>query len=334
MNVSANKIVVFCRKSSDIENLSILAQETVINEFLKSHDVNTDNVSIKMTVIGSAYSDNKTHIKLLPFVKTKNIHICISDVTRLSRNLKLFNDIMLPIFKKYNTKICISNKNQILDMTKPLDLLTLRNGIIDAEKESQLKSALSKENYRRHQALKNSKNKHLTIDKMYEAKTGKIRNIPRGFYRSSCGNKCKIPEKYMMDKNRQKLIKKPFGYKESDSKLKKIFKNYDVESDDKSEEESDDKSEEESDEEEESDDESPKIKKTKYTYVKVCNKKTKLNSESEMESESESESEFEEYDDNSTEENPKKRKKQKINMKKIDELSANIAKIMNVLKIK
>ena len=206
MNISPNQVIIFCRKSSDVQNLSIASQETTINEFLKNNNVNTDNVSIKMTLVGSAYNNKNTHKKLLPFVSSKNKYICISDITRLSRNLKYFEEILLPIFKKHKTKICIANTKQILDVTNDVNLLDLKSKIMDAEKESQLKSNISKVNYSRFLTLKKSKNKNLTIDKIYNLKTGNIITLPVGYYRSPSGNKCKIPINKMMAKNKLALI--------------------------------------------------------------------------------------------------------------------------------
>ena len=114
MEISPNKVIVFCRKSSDVENLSVLAQETTINEFLSSKNVNIDNISTKITTIGSAFKTKTTHQHLLPFIRSKGKIICFSDITRLSRNLKFFNDVLLPIFIKFKTIICIANTKQIL----------------------------------------------------------------------------------------------------------------------------------------------------------------------------------------------------------------------------
>ncbi len=207
MNISPNRIIIYCRKSSDNENLSVLAQEITINNFLKSNNINPDIVSLKFTTIGSAYTDDKTYTKLMQVANKKNYYLCVSDITRLSRNLTYFNKLLLPMFLKNNTKICIASTGKILDLKNETDLTFLRQGITNSENESKLKSSTAIENYNRHLMLAREKNHKLQLDKIYDTKNGKIINLPVGYYRGPSHRKRKIPKNHMLSNNKMNLIK-------------------------------------------------------------------------------------------------------------------------------
>jgi DNA invertase Pin-like site-specific DNA recombinase len=214
MNIK--KIVIFTRKSSDEANYSTSAQFETIKSCLMTNSITTDLISNQLSITGSAFNSKKSLDQLCNYLsKIKNAIVCVSDVSRLSRNLDFFNE-RIEFFNKICVKFHISNINKLFDPQIKKQLDELKTLIKVAQNESELKSKMSSSKMKEHIILIKKRNKGIPLNKIFNLKNGIIEDVPDGFYRNetTC-KKRKIPENYILSEDSNKLIKKSFSYQEN-----------------------------------------------------------------------------------------------------------------------
>jgi len=248
--ITINKLYIYCRKSCDNVGLSIGAQLETIRLALQRYNINIDLVAHRFSSTGSAYNSRKSLMDLLLNINgRKNLIICVSDISRLTRNLSFFNDI-IEEFQRLNISIYASNINKLFNTNNPLDITSIKRYIKIVENESKLKSEMSLIKSNERKILLQQRNKNLPINKIFNTKTGKIDILPIGYYRNDTTSfKRKIPEGYCISNNKKELI--PSYIIESNKKRKFSFDSSSSSSSSNEEEEEEDEEDEEDEEEEE-----------------------------------------------------------------------------------
>ena len=203
-----NKLFLYTRKSSDLINTSIPAQMETIKQSLSKYKINIDLISNSLSLTGSGFNSSKTIDTLFDLIKhKKNIIICVSDISRFTRNINYFLKY-LPEIKKLNIRIFLANINKLLDPKINSDFLLISKLIKIVENESKLKSEMASVKIKEHKILIKKRNTGLALNKIYNLKTGQPEDLDEGFYRNeeTC-KKRKIPDNYKLSNDNNKLIK-------------------------------------------------------------------------------------------------------------------------------
>lgn len=206
LSSNLNRFLLYGRKSTTDISASIGAQFQIISESLATHNINIDLIANRFSSTGSAYTSKKSLTDLIKVVKKNNI-ICISDISRLTRNAKYFGEC-LEKFLELNINIYVANLNRYFILHNTVDLSYFIKSIKVFETESKLKGDMAAINANRRKVLILHHNKNLPLNKIHDMKTGNVVDLSNTFYRNeTTGCKRKIPNGFELSTDCKKIVK-------------------------------------------------------------------------------------------------------------------------------
>ena len=223
LSSNLNRFLLYGRKSTTDISASIGAQFQIISESLATHNINIDLIANRFSSTGSAYTSKKSLTDLIKVVKRNNI-ICISDISRLTRNAKYFGEC-LEKFLELNINIYVANLNRYFILHNTVDLKYFIKSIKVFETESKLKGDMAAINANRRKVLILHHNKNLPLNKIHDMKTGNVVDLSNTFYRNeNTGYKRKIPNGFELSADCKKIVKiSDKSHEEEEEEEEKIY---------------------------------------------------------------------------------------------------------------